>query len=131
MGGVLAAALGGKVVEPGPAAPVATFAPTYTAIYNEIFSEKGCSADRCHGGLGIMLQEAASGYTNLLNGAPTGAACTGMKFVVPGNPDQSYLYKKLQPSPPCGGQMPLSLQPLSDMEMTQIRTWIEMGAPNN
>jgi polyvinyl alcohol dehydrogenase (cytochrome) len=130
-GGVLAAALGGKVIEPGPAAPVATFAPTYTAIYNEILVEKGCNADRCHGGLGLQLMDQASGYTNLLNGTPSDPNCASMKFIVPGNVDQSYLYNKLQPTPACGGQMPLSLMPLTAEEMTQVRTWIEMGAPNN
>jgi outer membrane protein assembly factor BamB len=130
-GGVLVAALGGKVVEPGPAGPVVTYAPTFKAIYTEIFAEKGCTMDFCHGGSGLQLGDPATARMNLLQATSTGTGCSGMPYVVPGKPDESYLYNKLQPSPKCGRQMPDGLQPLTPEAMTQIRTWIEMGAPDN
>src|SRR6187431_745504 len=35
---------------------------------------------------------------------------------------------KRLPNPKCGVQMPADGSPLSDQQLTQIRTWIEMGA---
>ena len=55
-----------------------------------------------------------------------------MKFVVPGKPDDSLLYRKLNDEKPsCGARMPLSLSALKPEELTQIRTWIEMGAKDD
>jgi hypothetical protein len=130
-GGVLAAAIGGKPIEPTAQGPVATHAPTYSAIYDEVLEPQGCTADRCHGGLGLKLANKQAGHTSLLNDLGVGG-CAGMKFIVPGQPDQSLLYRKVADTmPPCGARMPLSLEPLKPEELTQIRTWIEMGAPNN
>jgi outer membrane protein assembly factor BamB len=130
-GGIMAAAIGGKPIEPGSEGPVATHAPTYSAIYDEILEPQGCSADRCHGGLGLKLANKATGLTSLMADVGVGS-CAGMKFVVPGQPDQSLLYRKVADDmPPCGARMPLSLAPLGPEEIAQIRTWIEMGAPNN
>lgn len=131
MGGVLAAAIGGKPIEPMPEGTVATYAPTYSAIYDEILEPQGCTADRCHGGLGLKLANKMTGLTSLMADVGVGA-CAGMKFVVPGQPDMSLLYRKVADAmPPCGARMPLSLAPLKPEELMQIRTWIEMGAPNN
>jgi polyvinyl alcohol dehydrogenase (cytochrome) len=130
-GGLLAAAIGGKVIDTPTDGPVATYNPTYSAIYDEIFDAQGCGADRCHGGLGILLNAKATGYSNLIDGVGT-MGCVGMRFVVPGQPMESLLYRKLADAmPPCGARMPLSLAPLKPEELAQVRTWIEMGAPNN
>ena len=128
---MLAAAIGGTPIEPTEAGPVATHAPTYSAIYDEVFEPQGCSADRCHGGLGIKLADKATGHASLLSDVGVNG-CAGMKLVVPGQPDQSLLYRKVADDmPPCGARMPLGLAPLDPETLTQIRTWIEMGAPNN
>jgi outer membrane protein assembly factor BamB len=130
-GGVLAAAIGGKPIEPSMDGPVATHAPTYTAIYDEVLEPQGCTADRCHGGLGLKLAIKGNGHASLMSDLGVGT-CAGMKFIVPGQPDMSLLYRKVADDmPPCGARMPLSLAPLKPEELTQIRTWIEMGAPNN
>ena len=130
-GGVLAAAIGGVPIEPGAEGPVATHAPTYSAIYDEVLEPQGCTADRCHGGLGLKLADKLAGHASLMGDLGVGA-CAGMKFVVPGQPDQSLLYRKVvDEMPPCGARMPLSLAPLKPEELTQIRTWIELGAPND
>jgi polyvinyl alcohol dehydrogenase (cytochrome) len=130
-GGLLAAALGGKVIDTPVGGPVATYSPTYTAIYDEILTQQGCTAERCHGGLGLKLLSKDGGYTSLLNDVGTGA-CAGMKFIVAGQPDQSLLYRKLADEmPACGARMPLSLPALKPEELTQVRTWIELGAAND
>lgn len=55
-----------------------------------------------------------------------------MKLVVPGKPNESLLYRKVtDEKPPCGARMPLSLMPLRAEQLTQIRAWIEKGAPDD
>jgi hypothetical protein len=130
-GGLLAAALGGKVIVPETQGPTVTYAPTYSAIYDEILEPQGCTADRCHGGLGLKLAAKAAGHASLINDVGT-MACAGMKFVVPGKPNESLLYRKVADAmPACGTRMPLSLAPLKPEELKQIEDWILMGAPNN
>jgi hypothetical protein len=131
-GGILAVAVGGKAMAPpAPSQPAVTHAPTYSAIYDEILEPQGCTADRCHGGLGLKLATRDGGYTSLLNDVGVGS-CAGQHFVVPGKPDESLLYSKVADAMPrCGSRMPLSLAPLTAEELMQIRGWIEMGAPNN
>lgn len=131
VGGILAAAIGGKAIDAPVEKKQATYEPTYSAIYDEILDPKGCTADRCHGGLGIELSEKDAGYESLLHGAGT-MGCDGKKFVVPGKPDESLLYQKVADEKPvCGARMPLSLEPLDAKELKQIRTWIEDGAKDN
>ncbi|MBC8073245.1 MAG: hypothetical protein IAG13_33290, partial [Deltaproteobacteria bacterium] len=54
-----------------------------------------------------------------------------MPRVTPGNPSNSYLVTKLTGNGLSGMQMPLASQPLSDEELTVVRTWISYGAPND
>jgi hypothetical protein len=130
-GGVLVAALGGTPVVGGPDAAMATFAPTFTAVYDELLSELGCTAGFCHGGTGLQLDDPTTAYNNLLNAVSNGAGCENKKFIVPNDVASSYLYTKVLPNPACGKQMPADMAPLTDQQLTQLRTWIEMGAPNN
>ncbi len=113
-----------------------TFAPTYSAVYDEVLSPT-CALVFCHGGSGDYLQLAskAIGYASLVDAAAEGPDCgaTGLVRVEPGHPERSLLYLKIT-DPPCGAKMPLlygysgSLDP---REVEQIRQWIEAGAPND
>jgi hypothetical protein len=52
--------------------------------------------------------------------------------VEPGNPDDSYLIRKLEGGPNIsGGQMPLGGPALDQATINQIRDWITAGAQNN
>jgi hypothetical protein len=118
-----------------------TYAPTITAIYNEILT-KQCAIPFCHGGAAGSTPQFSSpddSYQELVNKPASGAKCAdagagGLLLVVPGQPDMSLLYMKLeQPSPPglCGDPMPGNGPPLGPMDLQQIKEWIEMGAENN
>jgi len=48
--------------------------------------------------------------------------------VVPGQPEESLMYLKLQDPPPFGKQMPRNRKKLQDEELQTIRRWIEQGA---
>jgi hypothetical protein len=50
-------------------------------------------------------------------------------LVIPGDPDNSFLYQKVAlATPPRGFRMPMLTDPLSDLEIELIRRWIEQGA---
>ena len=50
--------------------------------------------------------------------------------VNPGNPDESYLVRKIEGGPDiAGGQMPLGGTPLSEGLIGMVRGWITFGAP--
>ena len=57
---------------------------------------------------------------------------TTKNIIVPGNAEESYLIKKLQPHPPKGSQMPMfSKKHLSKENVDLIKKWIDQGAKNN
>ena len=86
--------------------------------------EKNCL--RCHGDSGsykgfLFIEE----YNSLIQSGS----------VVPGQPDESELYKRLFGDTGNGGQMPpnqppFNLPPLTDEAIEIIRVWIENGAPD-
>ena len=85
----------------------------------------------CHSGagapLGLML-DAAHSYS-LLVGVPSGEVAS-LKRVEPGDPDSSYIIRKLTGAPGIvGGQMPLDETPLPQSTIDVIRQWITNGAP--
>lgn len=117
-------------------------APTFTAIYKEIFtvgSVGNCMFAACHGAppdptlngaLTIMFGDQAGAYRNLVNVTSTSNACKGRKLVVPGDPANSLLIQKFTDSPPCGVKMPIG-NPLTAAHIQQIETWIRMGAKDD
>lgn len=52
-----------------------------------------------------------------------------LERVDPGNPDASYLIRKLEGTAATGEQMPLDLPPLPQSDINVIRQWIAEGAP--
>ena len=71
-------------------------------------------------------------HAALYNKAAT-ETCGGV-LVVPGDPDKSYLIKKVTEATPCEGQrMPrpfevLPASPLTDAQIATLRAWISAGA---
>jgi hypothetical protein len=118
----------------GDGAP--TYAPTYSAIYDEVLVTT-CAVAFCHSGTDYMIITGKDqGYTVIVNAPAEGVLCapTGLKRVDPGHPETSLLYLKVT-SPPCGSKMPYlwgdaggGLDPQS---IEQIRQWIAAGALNN
>jgi hypothetical protein len=117
------------------------YSPTLTAIYTEIFSRQ-CAIPFCHGGAAGSPPSFSSkddSYQALVNVPANGMKCAdagmgGLLLVVPGQPDMSLLYMKVeQPSPPglCGDPMPGNGPPLEAMQIQQIQEWIAQGAQND
>jgi hypothetical protein len=132
---------GGDTVQ-GSDPPGCGGAPTLSAIQDGVFS-KGCAFSSCHGGpnpaAGLDLQAGRSCAALVGH-----ASClfSGRVLVVPGHPEQSYLFHKIagddlgtNPDGPCAGlangtpsRMPLAGQPLCQAQIDQVRGWIAGGA---
>ncbi|HET6267363.1 MAG TPA: hypothetical protein VFG11_06560 [Acidobacteriota bacterium] len=111
----------------GGGLPVA-FEPTFTNIQNNVFTP---ICTQCHIGAsapqGLRLDEANS-YASLV-GVPTVESPSFLR-VKPGDPDNSYIIRKLEGGPDIvGGQMPLNRTPLDQPTINAIRIWIAQGAP--
>lgn len=107
--------------------------PTFSSISQKIFATS-CATSSCHGVLGQrggLILEGEDAYDNLVNATPTTLAAIekGMKLVVPGKPDSSFLLTKLiAPEAVEGERMPSSNESLSSQQIQAIRTWIANGA---
>jgi hypothetical protein len=121
------AAVGGDEV-------IHTYAPTFTAVYDEIIAQD-CALVFCHGGGDDFLSMGtqAIAYKAMVGVVSHGPMCgdSGLTIVVPDDPTDSLLYQKIT-NPPCGGKMPAQYGiVLSQMEIDQIKDWIAMGAKND
>lgn len=101
----------------------------FQSIQDTVFTPI-CS--KCHIGAsapqGLQL-DAAHSY-NLLVGVPSNEQ-PGLLRVKPGDPDNSYMVRKIEGAPGIdGGQMPLGETPLPQGTIDAIRQWITNGAPN-
>ena len=91
----------------------------------------------CHSGSAAVVLLRGMAYAQLVN-RPTQTmemideSCGGI-LVVPGRPEQSYIYHKLTEAMPCAGaQMPkgeLGSEPLAACQIDLVRRWILAGAP--
>ena len=112
-----------------PDEPMPPMAPTFTELQEMIFVPF-CT---CHTGanapLGLVLNTDAT--YDLLVDEPSAQVPTLLR-VEPGNPDNSYLIRKLEGGPDiAGAQMPRGGPPLSQETIDDVRAWITDGAPNN
>ena len=83
-----------------------------------IVFEKNCL--QCHGDSGSFKESLLIEYNSLIQSGS----------VIPNQPDESELYKRLLGPTENGAQMPLNLPPLTNEAIEIIRVWIENGAPD-
>ncbi len=120
--------------------PTPNLTPTLSSIQKDIFSTQDSSGrlscTQCHTNVG---RTPAAGL-NLLDGVSYAALVgrpsvnkPGETFVIPGDPDNSYLVKKLEGTAGIVGlRMPRNNGPfLTEGQMLVIRRWIKEGAANN
>ena len=121
--------------------PTPALTPTLSSIQAQIFSNSDSTGRRtcvsCHTDVGrtpsagLNLREGTS-FASLV-GKPS-ARKAGATFVVPGDPDASYLIQKLEAGRTdiVGGRMPLGGPPyLTDGQLLVLRRWIALGAKND
>ncbi len=119
-------------------APVCAAAPadSFAAIQNVIFNGKGCSNNGCHGGSrpanGMSLSN-GNAYAAIVN--VTARAGGGLKRVLPGDANNSFLYRKVSAKTNpgsfsvAGSPMPLAGSALSTNQLAALAFWIDAGAP--
>lgn len=106
---------------------------TFEGVYSRVLST--CRA--CHDGktidVGLDFSTATAAFSSLVSkspyagGAPGQCGAATQKLVEPGNCEQSLLYLKLRPNPPCGDRMPIGV-PLPDADVQLLCDWIKAGA---
>ena len=120
--------------------PTPDLAPNFASIQRTIFNATDSSGRlacvQCHSdqgrnaaGPGLVLLEGRS-YQQLVGVASVNRP--GATRVIPCDPDNSYLVRKLEGRDINGERMPRGNGPfLSEGQMLVIRQWIRDGAPNN
>ena len=119
--------------------------PTFTRVWTEVLSGKGCAGEFCHGaGTGTLsMGDKADAYLSLVGVPAQGPACSqsGQLRVSPGKPEESLLLEKMSTmAPSCGDPMPIGvrfdpncLSPspavcTTAAEIELVRGWIAAGA---
>jgi hypothetical protein len=140
---LLAASLAGAACDEklsDVAGPTPNLTPTFSSIQQEIFNTTDSSGRlaciNCHTDNGrtpaggLVLLEGRS-YQALVS--QPSRFKTGAIFVVPGDPDASYMVHKLEGAADIvGSRMPRGTGPfLTSGQMQIIRRWIELGAKND
>lgn len=105
---------------------------TYTEVYEAVI-QRSCSGGACHapGNAGSLNLDPSNFTSNLIDaqGNSIRAGLSGRFRVIPGDPDNSYLYQKLfNDGNFAGSRMPIGRPELSDSEKDLIRQWILDGA---
>lgn len=100
---------------------------TFTNIQNDILN-KSCAFSGCHVSGSVNPNLSGNSYSNIVNKQSS----TGMNYIKPNDPTNSYLLKKLIGSSGINGsRMPLNSSPLSQDKIDIITEWINDGAKNN
>lgn len=107
--------------------------PSFSTDINEILQRRGCSAGSCHGASGgqaglMLTTNAGANYGMLVN---VQATSENFLRVEAGNAGNSYMVIKLEGRQSTGGRMPLGGSPLDNIDLTNIKNWINNGAPQN
>jgi len=116
--------------------------PTFAALRDSVFN-KSCAFGACHGGANPAagLDLASDKACELLVGHPSCVFSNRVR-VVPGHPEQSYLYAKVSgedlgtsPDGTCAGltngtpsRMPIGGEALCQGSIDQVKAWIAAGA---
>ena len=119
--------------------PTPDLSPSFASIQRTIFSASdpsgrlacvGCHTDQGRTPASALNLVEGRSYQQLVGRPSVGR--TGATLVIPGDPENSYLVKKLEGRDIAGLRMPRNDGPfLTEGQMLVIRQWIRDGAPNN
>ena len=118
--------------------PSPNLQPTFSSIMTEIFQTTDIAGRiacvTCHTNVGRVpagnLNLTGDAYAALVNVAS--AQRPGAVLVIPGDPDGSYLVRKIEGRDITGLRMPRTGPPfMTDGQISVIRRWIAVGAPRD
>jgi len=104
---------------------------TLTRVQNEVFTPT-CASLGCHDPLGQQqgqILTAGRSYGDTVNRPST--ENPSLSRVAPGDPANSYLYRKITGIGITGDRMPQGSPVLTDVQIKLVRDWIRRGAPND
>jgi hypothetical protein len=107
--------------------------PVTVPAYSSVQEVWNTTCTGCHGGGGGLSLASGSSHTNLVNQNTTNAQCNTLKRVVPGDPGNSSLIRKMEGNT-CGTRMPSNNPQYFSSNpglLIRVRSWILAGAPNN
>src|SRR5687768_10917517 len=96
---------------------------TFTRVQAEVFTPT-CATIGCHATLGQQSQlvlSAGRAYADTVG--VNSVEMPQLKRVAPGDPANSYLYRKITGAGITGDRMPLGLPPLSEDKIRLVRDW--------
>ncbi len=100
---------------------------TFAQVQETIF-DVSCALSGCHGDSAWPNLSAGQAYDNIVDVESS----RGLALIEPGDPDNSYLYRKLLADADVdGSRMPPSGPYLTPDALETVRAWIEKGAPND
>ena len=100
---------------------------TFAQVQETIFAVS-CALSGCHGDSAWPNLSVGQAYDNIVDVESS----RGIALVEPGDPDNSYLYRKLLADADIdGARMPPSGPYLTPDALETVRAWIEKGAPND
>jgi hypothetical protein len=104
--------------------------PSFSGVIQEIFNRRGCTSGSCHGSSqqAELDLRAGNAYANLVNVQATQAT---VARVIPGDATNSYLIVKVEGRQTVGLQMPVGGSALDNIDLTNLKNWINQGADNN
>jgi hypothetical protein len=101
----------------GPTVPNVGF----DQVWAQVVYPSGCSGGYCHGSV-------MNDRDRILNRA-SDEDCGDQRWVVPGKPEESLLWRKINPGTSvCGDKMPKDGDPLSQAQADLVYQWILQGA---
>jgi hypothetical protein len=115
---------------PGSGEPIDPTA-TFTRVQNEIFTPT-CAQLGCHDRLGQQSSQIlapGSAYAQIVN--HPSVENPSLMRIAPGDPANSYLYRKIVGAGVTGDRMPQGGPYLGDAQIKLVRDWIRRGAPND
>jgi hypothetical protein len=104
---------------------------TFTRVQNEIFTPN-CALSGCHDSTGQQagqILEPGRAYAMIVNHPST--EMPALMRIAPGDPANSYMYRKITGAGITGERMPFGKPPLPDDKILLLRDWISRGAPND
>lgn len=118
--------------DPGGGEPPPDATATFVRVQQEILTP-GCALSACHDPFfpqeALILSNGRS-YALLVN-VPS-RQVPSLDRVEPGDPDGSYLFRKVTGGPGITGErMPQSRPALTAVQIQLLRDWIRRGAPND
>lgn len=102
-------------------------APNFSEIQSNIFNQS-CAFSGCHVSGSVSPDLSGNTHSNIYNKQSS----TGMDYIEPNDPSNSYLLQKvLGASGISGSRMPISVSTLTQTQIDAITDWINDGAKNN